>query len=70
MDIKLQHLDKKEEISDRLWYAANASYTKLTKYYSKISSENFAVDTVLDLRYKLKVYETTQDPVALKASAD
>ena len=68
--IKVQYLDKKEEISDRLWYAANASYTKLTKYYTKISSENFAIATVLDPRYKLNVYDTTQDPVALKASAE
>jgi hypothetical protein len=69
VDIKLQYIDKKEEISDRLWYASNAAYTKLTKYYTKISSENFAIATVLDPRYKLDVYDTTQDPDALKVSA-
>jgi hypothetical protein len=41
----------------------------LTKYYTKISSENFAIATVLDPRYKLDVYDSTQDPIALKASA-
>jgi hypothetical protein len=69
VDIKLKYIDKKEQISDRLWYAANAAYTKLTKYYTKINSENFAIATVLDPRYKLDVYDSTQDPVALKASA-
>ena len=69
VDIKLQYLDKKETISDRLWYAANAAYTKLTKYYTKISSENYALATVLDPRYKLDAYDSTQDPVALKESA-
>lgn len=69
VDIKLQYIDKKEEISERLWYAANAAYTKLTKYYTKINSENFAIATVLDPRYKLGVYDSTQDPIALKASA-
>ena len=69
VEIKLQYLDKKQNISDQLWYAANAAYSKLTKYYTKISSENFAIATVLDPRYKLKVYDTTQDAVALKASA-
>lgn len=48
--------------------AANAAYTKLTKYYCKINSQHFAVATVLDPLYKLNVYETTQDPVELKAS--
>jgi hypothetical protein len=70
VDIKLQYIDKKEEISERLWYAANAAYSKLTKYYTKISSENFAIATVLDPRYKLNVYDTTQDADALKASAE
>ena len=69
VDIKLKYLDKKETISDRLWYAANAAYTKLTKYYTKISSENYALATVLDPRYKLDAYDSTQDPVALKESA-
>jgi hypothetical protein len=70
VEIKLQYIDKNEEISDKLWYAANAAYSKLTKYYTKISSENFAIATVLDPRYKLNVYDTTQDPVALKTSAE
>jgi hypothetical protein len=69
VEIKVQYIDKKEEISDRLWYAANAAYTKLTKYYTKISSENFAIATVLDPRYKLDVYLQTQDPIELRASA-
>lgn len=69
VEIKLQYIDKKEQFSERLWYAANAAYTKLTKYYVKINSENFAIATVLDPRYKLDVYDTTQDAVALKASA-
>jgi hypothetical protein len=56
-------------MSSRLWYATNAAYTKLTKYYTKISSEIFAIATVLDPRYKLDVYDSTQDPIALKASA-
>lgn len=34
-----------------------------------INSENFAIATVLDPRYKLGVYDSTQDPIALKASA-
>lgn len=67
--IKVEYLDKKNVISDNLWYAANAAYTKLTKYYTKINSSSFAIATVLDPRYKLDVYETTQDPVALKESA-
>jgi hypothetical protein len=70
VDIKLQYLDKKDEMSNRLWYAANAAYTKLTKYYTRISSANFAIATVLDPRYKLVVYEHTQDPVRLKESAE
>jgi len=70
VEIKLQYLDKKDEISSTLWYAANAAYTKLTKYYTNISSENFAISTVLDPRFKLEVYEHTQDSVALKASAE
>ena len=69
VDIRVKYLDKKEEMSSRLWYAANAAYTKLAKYYTKISSENFAIATVLDPRYKLDVYDTTQDPIALKESA-
>jgi hAT family C-terminal dimerisation region/Domain of unknown function (DUF4413) len=69
VEIKVQYIDKKEEISDRLWYAANAAYTKLTKYYTKISSENFSIATVLDPRYKLDVYLKTQDPIELRASA-
>jgi hypothetical protein len=56
------------QMSDKLWYAANAD-TKLTKYYTKINSASFAIATVLDPRYKLEVYDSTQDPVALKASA-
>jgi hypothetical protein len=59
VEIKAQYIDKKTKMSDRLWYAANAAYTKLTKYYTKISSENFAIATVLDLRYKLDVYLQT-----------
>jgi hypothetical protein len=55
VEIKVSFLDKKEQISDQLWYAANASYTKLTKYYTKISSENFAIATVLDPRYLFDV---------------
>jgi hypothetical protein len=70
VEIRLQYLDKKDEMSNRLWYAANAAYTKLTKYYTRISSANFAIATVLDPRYKLVVYEHTQDPVALKESAE
>jgi hypothetical protein len=70
VDIKLKYLDKKDEISDQLWYAANAAYSKLKKYYTKINSENFAIATVLDPRFKLDVYDTTQDPFALKASAE
>ena len=69
VEIKLKYLDKKEQISDQLWYATNAAYTKLTKYYTKISSENFAIATVLDPRYKLDVYSKTQDPIELRASA-
>jgi hypothetical protein len=69
VDIKLQYLEKKEQLSDKLWYAANSAYTKLTKYYTKINSASFAIATVLDPRYKLDVYDTTQDPVALKESA-
>jgi hypothetical protein len=69
VDIKLHYIDKKEECSETLWYAANAAYTKLTKYYTKINSQNFAIATVLDPRYKLGVYDTTQDSIALKASA-
>jgi predicted transcriptional regulator len=49
VDIKLQYIHKKEEISERLWYAANAAYTKLTKYYTKINSENFAVGSSLQI---------------------
>ena len=70
VDIKVKYLDKKEQFSERHWYAANAAYTKLSKYYVKINSENFAIATVLDPCYKLVVYDTTQDPVALKASAE
>ena len=69
VEIKQKYLDKKEQISDRLWYAANAAYTKLTKYYTKINSSSFAIATVLDPRYKLDVYDSTQDAVLLKASA-
>ena len=69
VEIKLQYIDKRDQISERLWYAANAAYTKLTKYYVKINSENFAIATVLDPRYKLDVYDFTQDAVALKSSA-
>lgn len=69
VDIKVKYLDKKEEMTDKLWFAANAAYTKLTKYYTKINSASFTVATVLDPRYKLNVYDTTQDPIALKASA-
>jgi hypothetical protein len=65
----MPYLDKKYELSERLWYAANSAYTKLTKYYTKISSGSFAIATVLDPRYKLDVYDTTQDPIALKESA-
>ena len=67
--IQVEYLDIKEHISDTLWYAANAAYTKLTKYYTKLNSPNFAVATVLDPRYKLGVYDSTQDPIALKESA-
>jgi hypothetical protein len=69
VDIKVKYLDRKEEMTDKLWYAANAAYTKLTKYYTKINSASFAIATVLDPRYKLGVYDSTQDPDALKASA-
>jgi hypothetical protein len=69
VDIKLKYLDKKDDVSDRLWYAANAAYTKLTKYYVKISSENYAIATVLDPRYKLDAFDHTQDPEHLKESA-
>jgi hypothetical protein len=69
VEIKLQYLDKKEQLSERLWYAANSAYTKLTKYYTKINSASFAIATVLDPRYKLDVYDNTQDPIALKESA-
>ena len=69
VDIKEKYLDTKEHMSNKLWYAANAAYTKLTKYYTKINSESFAIATVLDPRYKLDVYDSTQDPDALKASA-
>ena len=69
VDIKVNYLDKKDQMSDKLWYAANAAYTKLKKYYCKINSASFAIATVLDPRYKLDVYDSTQDPVALKASA-
>jgi hypothetical protein len=69
VDIKVKYLDKKEQMSDKLWYAANAAYTKLTKYYTKINSASFAIATVLDPRYKLDVYDSTQDPDLLKASA-
>jgi hAT family C-terminal dimerisation region/Domain of unknown function (DUF4413) len=67
--IKLQYLEKEDQISSKLWYGANAAYTKLTKYYTKINSPSFAIATVLDPRYKLVVYNTTQDPVALRESA-
>jgi hypothetical protein len=30
--IKVQYLDRKNLLSDKLWYAANAAYSKLTKY--------------------------------------
>jgi len=63
--IKRDYLDKKEQISGRLWYAANSAYTKLTKYYTKISSQSFAIATVLDPRFKLGVYDSTDDPIAL-----
>jgi hypothetical protein len=69
VDIKLKYLDMKEEMSDRLWYAANSAYAKLTKYYTKINSASFAIATVLDPRYKLNVYDTTDDSDAMKASA-
>jgi hypothetical protein len=69
VDIKVNYVDKKEQLSDKLWYAANAAYTKLTKYYTKINSESFAIATVLDPRYKLGVYDSTQDAVLLKQSA-
>jgi hypothetical protein len=69
VDIKVKYLDKKEEMTDKLWFAANAAYTKLTKYYTKINSASFAIATILDPRYKLEVYDSTQDPDALKASA-
>ena len=29
--IKVKYLDKKDQMSDKLWYAANSAYTKLTK---------------------------------------
>jgi hypothetical protein len=70
VEIKLDYLDKRFERSDRLWYAANAAYTKLTKYYTKIGSQNFALATVLDPRYKLAVYDTTQDPEELRKTAE
>lgn len=69
VEIKLSYLDKKQQYSEQLWYAANAAYTKLTKYYTRISSVNFAVATVLDPRYKLDAYLKTQDPIELRASA-
>ena len=69
VEIKLHCLDKKEQLSERLWYAANSAYTKMTKYYTKINSASFAIATVLDPRYKLNVYDTTQDPITLKESA-
>jgi hypothetical protein len=43
VEIKLNFLDKKEKMSERLWYAANSAYTKLTKYYVKIGSKNYAL---------------------------
>jgi hypothetical protein len=69
LKIKVEYLDRKNLVSDKLWYAANAAYTKLTKYYCKINSSSYAIATVLDPRYKLAVYETTQDSVALRESA-
>lgn len=69
VNIKKQYLDKKAEISAQLWDAANSAYTKMTKYYTKINSESYAIATVLDPRYKLTVYDTTQDPIALKERA-
>jgi hypothetical protein len=69
LKIKVQYLDKEYLISDKLWYAANAAYTKLTKYYCKINSSSYAIATVLDPRYKLAVYDTTQDADALRSSA-
>lgn len=68
--IKKDYLDKKSEFSDNMWYAANAAYTKLTKYYQKIDSPSYAIAVVLDPRYKLEAYVATQDPVALRASAE
>jgi hypothetical protein len=69
VEIKVNYLDNKENISDKLWSAADAAHSKLTKYYVKINSVNFAIATVLDPRYKLDVYDTTQDAVALKKNA-
>ena len=68
-EIKLNFIDKRDEHSDKLWYAANAAYTKLTKYYAKINSSSFAIATVIDPRYKLDVYDSVQDADSLKASA-
>ena len=70
VEIKIEYIDKRNHRSDKMWYAANAAYTKLTKYYCKINSNSYAIATVLDPRYKLDVYDTTQDGPALKESAE
>ncbi|KAI8899230.1 ribonuclease H-like domain-containing protein [Globomyces pollinis-pini] len=69
-DIRLEYLEKKDEISDVLWYAANAAYSKLTKYYTKINTNSFCIATVLDPRFKLGAYGNSQAVVGLKATAE
>lgn len=55
--------------SDILKAATNAALAKLAKYFSKISTPTYALSITLDPRFKLDVFQQTQDPQRLTTYA-
>ena len=58
------------DIESTLNTAIKNSVAKLTKYYSRLSNTSILASVVLDPRFKLDVYATTQDPEHLKSAAE
>jgi hypothetical protein len=56
-------------VSSHFRFAINSAVAKLTKYYCMISNDGLAISVVLDPRFKLKVYDKTQDTEVLKNAA-
>jgi hypothetical protein len=55
--------------NETLKYAAQTAHAKLVKYYGRINNPAYSIAIVLTPRFKLGVYDKTQDSAALKAAA-